>query len=271
MFNFDLISLIETIGYFGLFVIVLVESGIIIGFFLPGDSLLFTAGFLASQKILNIWWLILILPVAAILGDSVGYWFGRRVGPKIFSRSDSRFFRRAHLEKTREFFRKHGRRAIVLARFAPIVRTFTPVLAGVGEMSYRHFLAFNIIGGIIWSTAMTGAGYFLGQAVPNAERYFWPIIGGIIFISFIPTWWPYLKARLRRAPAGNDQRGFFGLLGLLITFGVIVFMLWLGLDLFSPPTSAVNEPKANFPDALEGAKQIKNLLETRDATLDPPE
>ncbi|MDO8492418.1 MAG: VTT domain-containing protein [bacterium] len=183
---FDPLTLIKTAGYLGILGFVFAESGLFFGFFLPGDSLLFTAGLLASQGYLNIWLLIIALPIAAILGDNVGYWFGQKVGPLIFTRPDSWLFNKKHLERTRLFYEKYGSRAVVLARFVPIVRTFTPILAGVGEMRYKTFLTYNIIGGILWTLLMTLLGYFLGNIFPNIEKYLVPIIVGIIFVSFIP-------------------------------------------------------------------------------------
>jgi membrane-associated protein len=184
---FDLIPLIKTAGYLGLFGIIFAESGLFFGFFLPGDSLLFTAGFLASQGFLNVYILAPLLFVAAVAGDSVGYAFGYRVGPKIFKKEDSIFFKKEYLVKAQEFFAKHGGKTIILARFVPIVRTFAPILAGVGKMHYRTFLAYNLIGGLLWAVGLTFLGYFLGRTIPNVDKYLLPIILGIIFVSFLPT------------------------------------------------------------------------------------
>src|SRR3989344_3629379 len=147
---FDLISIIKTAGYFGIFGIVFAESGLFIGFFLPGDSLLFTAGFLASQGFLNIWILAALTFLAAILGDNFGYAFGARVGQAIFSREDSWLFHKDHLVRARLFYEKHGAKTLVLARFLPVVRTFAPILAGVGQMNYRTFFFYNVFGGFLW-------------------------------------------------------------------------------------------------------------------------
>lgn len=184
--HLDLVALIQMIGYLGLFAIVFAESGLFFGFFFPGDSLLFTAGLLASQGLLNVSILVPLMVAGAILGDSVGYWFGAKVGPKIFTREDSFFFHKRHVERTHNFYLKYGAKAIVLARFIPIVRTFTPILAGVGTMPYGTFLKWNIIGGVLWGAGVTLAGYFLGATVPGIERYLLPIVIGIIVVSFVP-------------------------------------------------------------------------------------
>lgn len=189
MFNLphlDLIALIQTIGYLGIFAIVFAESGLFFGFFFPGDSLLFTAGLLASQGFLDVRVLVILAMLGAILGDSVGYWFGAKVGPKIFTREDSFFFHKRHVERTHNFYLKYGAKAVVLARFVPIVRTFTPILAGVGTMPYVTFLKFNIIGGVLWGAGVTLLGYFLGTTIPGIEAYLLPIVIAIIVASFIP-------------------------------------------------------------------------------------
>ena len=187
MFHFDLTALIKAAGYLGLFGIVFAESGLLIGFFLPGDSLLFTAGFLASQGFLNIWLLIPLLFVAAVVGDSVGYSIGYRVGPRIFKRKDSIIFHKDNLEHANKFFEKHGGKTIILARFMPIIRTFAPMLAGVGRMSYKTFLAYNVIGGLLWAVGITLLGYFLGRTIPNVDKYLLPIIALILISSILPS------------------------------------------------------------------------------------
>lgn len=183
----NLIWLIKAGGYIGLFAIIFAESGLFLGFFLPGDSLIFTAGFLASQNILNIWILIPILFLGAVLGDNFGYSFGRQVGPKIFKRKDSLFFHRDNLNKANLFYQKHGPKTLILARFMPVIRTFAPILAGVGSMDYRKFFIFNLIGGALWTTSLPLLGYYLGQVVPNIDKYLLPIILGIILLSFLPS------------------------------------------------------------------------------------
>lgn len=185
--HFDLIALIKTFGYLGIFAIVFAESGLFFGFFLPGDSLLFTAGLIASQGFLNLWVLVPLIILAAILGDNVGYWFGAKIGPKIFTKEDSVFFNKRHIERTHNFYLKYGSRAIVFARFIPIVRTFTPILAGVGTMPYRTFLRFNILGGVLWGAGVTLISYFLGTLIPDIERFLLPIVMGIITVSFFPV------------------------------------------------------------------------------------
>ena len=186
LLHLDLPRLIETAGYIGLFAIIFAESGLFFGFFFPGDSLLFTAGLLASQGIFNIWILTASLALAAILSDNVGYWFGAKVGPALFSREDSFFFHKRHLERTRIFYEKYGPQAILLARFIPIIRTFAPIFAGVGNMRYSLFLAYNIAGGILWSVGCTLLGYFLGRALPQSEGYLLPITLIIVVVSILP-------------------------------------------------------------------------------------
>ena len=182
----DLISLITGFGYLGIAAAVFAESGLFIGFFLPGDSLLFTAGFLASQGIFRIDVLVVLCTIAAIVGDSVGYAFGRRMGPKIFTRADSLLFHRDHLDRARRFYERHGAKTIILARFMPIVRTFAPILAGVGQMRYGTFLIYNIVGGASWAIGIPVVGYILGQRIPNVDRYLLPIIIGIVVASVLP-------------------------------------------------------------------------------------
>jgi membrane-associated protein len=179
-------KLITTFGLVGIIIIIFLESGIFFGFFFPGDSLLFTAGFLASQGFLPIAVLTIGVFVAAVLGDSVGYWFGRKTGPKLFTKDDSFFFKKKYAVQAENFYEKHGKKTIILARFMPIVRTFAPIVAGVGSMKYKTFLTYNVVGGFIWSVGMTLAGYFLGKIVPHADRYMLPIILVIIVSSFIP-------------------------------------------------------------------------------------
>lgn len=190
---FDVETIIRTGGYLGLFFIVFAESGLFIGFFLPGDSLLFTAGFLASQGYLNIWILCAISFLGAIVGDSVGYTFGKRVGRKLFTRDNSLLFHKNHLQTAEEFYEKHGPKTIVIARFMPIVRTFAPIVAGIGTMRYGTFLAFNIVGGALWGVGLPLVGYFLGSTIPNVDRYLLPIILGIIIVSMLPGLWHIFK------------------------------------------------------------------------------
>jgi membrane-associated protein len=194
--------LIETFGTIGILAIVFAESGILAGFFLPGDSLLFTAGLLASQGDLNIAVLLVGCPLAAVLGDQVGYLFGRRVGPALFRKPDSRIFRQRHVEVAREYFAEHGSKTIVLARFVPIVRTFAPVIAGVAQMPYRTFVTFNIVGGVLWGFGVTLAGYLLGEVIPDGDRFIYPIIAVIVVLSFVPV----IREALRHRRAARAER-----------------------------------------------------------------
>ena len=185
--HFDLVTLIQTVGYLGVFTIVLLESGLLIGFFFPGDSLLFTAGFLASQGFFDIKILIIGCFAAAVVGDSIGYYIGKKLGPKIFNKDDSMFFHKKHLEKAQGFYDKHGGKTIILARFIPIVRAFAPVVAGAGKMDYKRFAMFNLIGGVLWAIGVTLAGYYLGRVIPDVDKYLLPIIGLIIIASLAPV------------------------------------------------------------------------------------
>ena len=183
----DLVNLIKTIGHLGIFGIIFAESGLLIGFFLPGDSLLFTSGFLASQNFLNFHLLLVLNFVAAILGDNVGYAFGKKVGPKLFKREDSLLFHKEHLDRAKRFYERYGGKTIILARFMPVIRTFAPILAGVGEMRYKSFLFYNFLGALIWAVGLTSLGYFLGSAIPSIDRYLLPIIIFIILVSVLPS------------------------------------------------------------------------------------
>ena len=198
-------TLIETFGTVGLFLIVFAESGLLVGFFLPGDSLLITAGLLASQGVLNFPVILVGCFIAAVVGDQVGYAFGARVGPALFRRPNSRFFRRRHLERTHRYFEEQGPKTVVLARFVPIVRTFTPVLAGVGQMRYRQFVRYNILGALLWAVGVTTIGYTLGEAVPDIDKYIVPIVAVILVASFVPIVREVL--RLRRDGSEGDGDG----------------------------------------------------------------
>jgi membrane-associated protein len=200
----NLPQLIAAVGHLGVFAIIFAESGLLVGFFLPGDSLLFTAGLLASQGYLNLPLLLVGSFAAAVFGDSVGYAFGARVGPRLFSRQDSLLFHRAHLERARRFFDRYGPRAIVLARFLPVVRTFTPILAGVGQMRYRTFLTYNLVGGAVWAVGVPLLGYWLGNAVPDADRYLLPVVAAIVLSSVIPPAVELWRVRRRALHADRE-------------------------------------------------------------------
>jgi membrane-associated protein len=184
--HYSLDALIQWGGYVLLVGIVFAETGLLIGCFLPGDSLLITAGLLAAAGHLNIWWINLLLMAAAIVGDSVGYAIGARLGPHIFTREKSLLFNPKHVMRTRQFYEKYGPKTIVIARFVPIIRTFAPVLAGVGMMNYRRFLTYNVLGGIGWVASMSWAGYLLGHAVPNISKHMHIVVIVIIVLSCIP-------------------------------------------------------------------------------------
>lgn len=202
----DLIKLIRSFGYLGLFAIVFAESGLLVGFFLPGDSLLFTAGILASQGILNIYWLIVVLLSAAIIGDNAGYMFGSKVGPKLFQKEESFFFHKKNLVRSEQFYERYGAMTIVLARFIPVVRTFAPIVAGIGKMRYRTFLLFNILGGTVWVLSICLAGFFLPRFFPDIEKHLEIAIMVIIVLSVIPPAIHLMREKLtsRKKPERND-------------------------------------------------------------------
>ena len=184
---FDLKALLGLIGYVGVVGIVFAESGLLIGFILPGDSLLFTAGFLASQGVFDIRLLSTLAFIGAVLGDSVGYAFGYRIGRKIFTREESLLFHKKNLLRAEQFYERYGGKTIILARFLPFIRTFAPILAGVGAMRYGRFLLFNVVGGVLWAVGLPVLGYYLGSTIPNVDRYLLPIILGIIGVSVLPS------------------------------------------------------------------------------------
>lgn len=193
MHVFEIMPLIQTIGLFGVMVFIFAESGLFFGFFLPGDSLLFTAGVLAGAGYFSIAALFIGSFVMAVLGDTFGYYFGKKIGPKIFSKENSLLWNKKHIEKTKNFFSKHGNKAVTLARFVPIVRTFTPILAGVGNMKYGTFILWNILGGLLWTATMIFSGYFLGSRFNNIDSYILPIILIIILVSLIPVLVEFFK------------------------------------------------------------------------------
>jgi membrane-associated protein len=194
---YDVPELIRIGGLIGLIAIVFAETGLLVGFFLPGDSLLITAGLFASKGDFDIVTLNLTLIASAIVGDATGYWIGRRTGRALYSRPDSLLFRREHLRLTHEFYERHGGKTIVLARFMPIVRTFAPVVAGAAEMGYRKFAMFNVIGGVTWVMSMTLAGYYLGRAVPNIESNIHYVVAVVIGLSLLPPVIAWLRSRAR--------------------------------------------------------------------------
>ena len=191
-------ELIAWAGYAGLVAIVFCETGLLAGFFLPGDSLLVTAGLVASQGKMDLCLLNSLLVTAAIAGDSTGYLIGAVAGPRIFKKDDSLFFKREYLNRTHRFFERFGGKTIVLARFVPIVRTFAPTVAGVGRMSYGRFLFFNVIGGALWVLSMTGIGYFLGTSIPNIEKNIHWVIAAVITLSFLPIFIEAYRAQKKR-------------------------------------------------------------------------
>ncbi|MCX5212116.1 VTT domain-containing protein [Kitasatospora sp. NBC_00240] len=203
----DPTTLISAFGLIGILAIVFAESGLLIGFFLPGDSLLFTTGMLvAGGTYLHqpLWLVCLLVVAAAVAGDQVGYLFGRKVGPGLFRRPDSRLFKQENVEKAAAFFERHGPKAIVLARFVPIVRTFTPVVAGVSRMNYRTFVLFNVIGGVLWGAGVTVLGHFLGRIAfvrDNIE----PILIAIVLLSVVPVAIELLRARRGAGRADADR------------------------------------------------------------------
>ena len=201
-------KLIAAGGYLLLFAIVFAETGLLIGFFLPGDSLLFITGFIAATRpdLLSLPVLMLLLCIAAIAGDTVGYMIGRKIGPAIFSRPDSRFFKRKHLESAHEFYEKHGPKTIVLARFVPIVRTFAPTVAGAAGMNYRQFLVYNVVGGIGWICSMLLLGYFLGN-IPVVKDNLEKAVLGIVFLSVLPMIIHALKERKNKSTTRVNETG----------------------------------------------------------------
>ena len=199
--SLSLADLIRWGGYVVLVAIVFCETGLLVGFFLPGDSLLITAGLVAATGTLDIWLLNLLLIPAAIIGDSVGYAIGYRAGPRLFTKEQSLLFSRKHLLRTREFYEKYGGKTIVLARFIPLLRTFAPVVAGIGQMQYRRFLFYNVFGGIFWVASLTWAGYLLGTLIPDISRYIHIVVVAVIVLSMVPVGVELWKARRRTSAA----------------------------------------------------------------------
>lgn len=215
MLGIEITELIKTIGVLGIMAIIFAESGILVGFFLPGDTLLFAAGFLASQNILGIdvFTLVILLFASAVVGDSVGYLFGKKVGPRIFNKKDSLFFRQDYLNKAEDFYKHYGSITILLARFVPIVRTFAPIIGGVGKMKYQTFLIFNLIGGFLWTAGVTYLGYYLGSFFEsqgiNVDSLILPVVGLAMLITLISPIAHLLKDKKSRAQAVKRFRNLF--------------------------------------------------------------
>ena len=194
---YDVEGIIRWGGLLMLVAIVFAETGLMIGFFLPGDSLLVTAGIFAAAGHLDVLGLLLWVTLAAVLGDQLGYYIGYRTGPRIFRREDSLLFKREHLMRARAFYEKHGGKTIILARFIPVIRTFAPVVAGVGQMEYRRFVAFNVVGGVLWVWGMTLLGVWLGNAIPNIDEHIHKVIAVVVFLSILPAIIEYVRSRGR--------------------------------------------------------------------------
>jgi len=207
---FDIESIISAGGIFLISAIIFAESGLLIGFFLPGDTLLFGAGLAASQGKFSIAWLIFFVVLAAVIGDNVGYSIGRRAGPRIFKKKDGILFRQEYLQKSEEFYEKHGGKTIILARFTPIVRTFAPVVAGAGKMPRNRFFFFNIIGGILWGAGMPILGYLIGARIPHLDKYIEIAIVGVVVLSILLAFAHLLKDKKTRAMMWNGIRSNLG-------------------------------------------------------------
>lgn len=193
----DVRAIVQAVGYVGMVIIIFSETGILIGFFFPGDSLLVVSGIFASQGSLDMLVLNLLLIPAAVIGDSVGYWIGHKAGPKLFNKEQSFFFRKDYLIKTHNFYEKYGGITIILARFMPIIRTFAPTVAGIAEMKYWDFFKYNVFGGIGWIISMTSIGYFLGNVIPNVDKHIEYIIAIVVFISILPAIIKFISAKIK--------------------------------------------------------------------------
>jgi len=195
---FDPITIIKTVGTIGVICMIFAETGLFFGFFFPGDSLLFMAGIFASQSYLSIGPLLIGCILAAIIGDSVGYWTGKKWGRRLFEKDASFFFKKKRLTDAEEFYKKHGKYTIVLARFVPIIRTFAPIVAGIGKMQYLTFISYNIFGGVLWVSIVLSMGYFFGGMIPNPDTFLIPITLIIIFISFLPIIYEIIRHKLKK-------------------------------------------------------------------------
>ncbi len=196
MFGISINEIVMTLGFVGVVFIVFAETGLFLGFFLPGDSLLFASGLLASQKYFDIHWLVVSIVAAAFIGYTIGYWFGAKLGGWLVTRPDRWYFKKSYLNDAHAFYQKHGGKALVLARLVPIIRTFVPIVAGMGKMPFLRYTIYNIVGALVWGAGVTYAGYYLGQSIPNAEKYILPITIGIIILSVLPGIYHLLQKRM---------------------------------------------------------------------------
>lgn len=193
--HFDLATWIHTLGYAGVLAVIFVQTGLLVGFFLPGDSLLFTVGFLASQHFFNIYLLTPLIILTAIVGYSIAYWLGNKIGHWLLQRPDSWWFKKRYVFDAKAFYEKHGGQALIIGWLIPVIRTFVPVVAGMAEMPFKRFMIYNCLGGIIWAGGITLLGYFLGTEIPGVEHYIVPSVLVIIIISILPGVFHFLKAR----------------------------------------------------------------------------
>ncbi len=206
VFHGNIRELVSTVGYLGLFIIIFCETGILAGFFFPGDSLLVVAGLFASQGHLDITLLCLLMIPAAVIGDAAGYWIGLKTGPKLFNKEQSFFFRKDYLIKTHDFYEKYGGITIVLARFMPIIRTFAPTVAGIAQMKYWDFFKFNVLGGAGWVISMLFVGYFLGNLIPNIDKHIEFVIVIVVFISILPIIIKYISVKIKAYRKFRSER-----------------------------------------------------------------
>lgn len=202
-----IINLFGPLTYAIIFLTIFAETGLVVAPFLPGDSLLFIVGTLSGNGLLNVWVIYLTILIAAILGDTTNYWMGNKIGPKVFSKNNSRIFNKEYLEKTRNFYDKHGGKTIILARFVPLIRTFAPFVAGVGKMRYSTFFFYNIIGAFLWSTIFTFAGYFFGGLPIIKENFEYAVIG-VIFVSLLPMLIEYIKHKYQAPKKQTHQPSY---------------------------------------------------------------
>lgn len=196
--------LIHSLGLLGIFAIIFAETGFPVAFFLPGDTLLFAAGIFAAQGVFPLTSVFVVVFVAGALGYIVGYAIGKRAGISLFVRDDSLFFKRQYVARAQSFYEKHGAKTIFVARFIPIIRTFAPVVAGIGQMKYSRFSLFNIMGVAFWALITPSLGYFFGSKIPNIDSYIAPVIGGIVVLSFVPVLWPVIRAQLRKPSSPTE-------------------------------------------------------------------